>query len=84
MKNNKLYFIFIFDTKDKENDNIENFIPKEININENNLFYPELNEVYSEKLFNYLIKGKNIDIVYKDFLELLKKKQNINQKKLNY
>ena len=67
--NNKLYFIFIFDS---EKDKIEKFIQKVMPIKiDKNLFYPEINKDFSIELLNLFIEGKNIKINSKEKLDLV-------------
>ena len=72
MNNNEYYFIFIFDTKNREKENIKNNIDKDMIINDNNIFYLGIDLRGSMKIINSLIKGKNIKISDDEKIELLR------------
>ena len=61
MNNNDYYFIFIFDTKDNNINNIKDNMNKDM-IKIDNILYLGINVHSAIKLLNHLIKGKNITV----------------------
>ena len=95
--NDKLYFIFIFDINEENDETeikevqkseifikeIKNYITNDINIKlDENLFYAGLNEDNALMFLNHLLKGKNIRLNEKNKRDLLKNKAKYKPRKI--